>query len=115
MLPGMFCVLVQLLWTLSEPFFWDAATIGLSWPHTLIRLPSWLSGKESPAMQETQKPRVQFLDQEDPLEKGLAIHSSILSWKIPWTEEPGGLQSRGVAKNVRSMDWLRASFFLAAH
>ena len=93
MLPGMFCVLVQLLWTLSEPFFWDAATIGLSWPHTLIRLSSWLSGKESPAMQETQKPQVQFLDQEDPLEKGLAIHSSILSWKIPWAEEPGRLQS----------------------
>ena len=113
MLPGAFCVLVQPLWTLSELFFWDAATVGLSGPHALIKLPSWLSGKESPAMQETQKPRVQFLGQEDPLEKGLAIHSSILSWKIP--VEPGGLQSTGVAKKMRSMDWLRASFFLAAH
>ena len=44
------------------------------------------------AMQET---RVRFLGQEDPLEKEMAIHSSTLAWKIPWTEEPGGLQSRG--------------------
>ena len=43
-----------------------------------------------PAMQET---RVQFLGQEDPLEKGMATQSSILAWEIPWTEEPGGLQS----------------------
>ena len=41
-------------------------------------------------MQETW---VQFLGQEDPLEKGIATHSSILAWRIPWTEEPGGLQS----------------------
>ena len=45
-----------------------------------------------PAMQETQ---VRSLDQEDPLEKGIATHSSILAWRIPWIEEPGGLQSRG--------------------
>ena len=43
-------------------------------------------------MQETQ---VQFLDQEDPLEEAMATHSSILACEIPWTEEPGGLQSRG--------------------
>ena len=43
-------------------------------------------------MQETQ---VQSLGQEDPLEEGMAAHSSILAWRIPWTEEPGGLQSRG--------------------
>ena len=36
---------------------------------------------------------VRFLGQEDPLEEGMAAHSSILAWKIPWTEEPGGLQS----------------------
>ena len=47
--------------------------------------------KES-AMWETQ---VQFLDQEDPLEKGMATHFSIRVWRIPWTEEPGGLQSMG--------------------
>ena len=42
--------------------------------------------KNLPAMQETQ---VQFLGQEDPLEKEMASHSSILAWRIPWTEEPG--------------------------
>ena len=45
-----------------------------------------------PAMQETQ---VQSLGQEDPPEKGMATHSSVLIWRIPWTEEPGGLQSVG--------------------
>ena len=44
------------------------------------------------AMQET---HVQSLGQEDPLEKGMAIHSSILAWRIPWTKELGGLQSMG--------------------
>ena len=38
---------------------------------------------------------VQSLGQEDPLEKGLATHSGILAWRIPWTEEPGGLQTMG--------------------
>ena len=46
--------------------------------------------KNPPAMQETQ---VRFLDWEDPLEKGMATHSGILAWRIPWTEEPGRLQS----------------------
>ena len=45
-----------------------------------------------PAMWETW---VQSLGQEDPLEKEMATHSSILAWEIPWTEEPGGLQSLG--------------------
>ena len=48
--------------------------------------------KNLSSMQETQ---VQSLGQEDPLEKGMATHSSILAWEIPWTEEPGGLQSTG--------------------
>ena len=48
--------------------------------------------KHVPAMQET---RVRFLGQEDPPEKEMAIHSSTLAWKIPRTEEPGGLQSMG--------------------
>ena len=48
--------------------------------------------KNPPAMQETQ---VQFLGWEDPLEKELATHSCILVWEVPWTEEPGGLQSMG--------------------
>ena len=44
-------------------------------------------------MQEMQKTRIQSLGGEDPLEEGMAPHSKILSWEIPWTEEPGGLQS----------------------
>ena len=48
--------------------------------------------KHLPTMQETQ---VQSLDQEDLLEKEIATHSSILAWRIPWTEEPGGLQPTG--------------------
>ena len=48
--------------------------------------------KNLPAMQETW---VQFLGQEDPLEKGMATHSSALAWRIPWTEEPSGLQCMG--------------------
>ena len=46
--------------------------------------------KNLPAMQETQ---VQSLGRKDPLEKGMTTHSSILAWRIPWTEEPSGLQS----------------------
>ena len=46
-------------------------------------------------LQETQETRVQSLGGEDPLEEGMATHSSVLAWSIPWTEEPGGLQSMG--------------------
>ena len=46
-------------------------------------------------MLEMQETQVQPLDQEDPLEKGMATHSNILAQKIPWTEKPGGLQSMG--------------------
>ena len=53
-------------------------------------------------MQETW---VQFLGQEDPLEKGMAPHSSILSWRIPWTEDPGGLQSIGSQKSWTWLSW----------
>ena len=46
-------------------------------------------------MQEMSETWVRSLGQEDPLEEGMATHSSILGWRIPWTEEPGGLQSMG--------------------
>ena len=46
-----------------------------------------------PATQEMQDTWVQSLSQEDPLEEGMATHPSIIAWRIPWTEEPGGLQS----------------------
>ena len=57
----------------------------------LCLIPGGSNGKESACNAETQ---VQSLVHEDPLEKGMATHSRILTWRIPWTEEPGGLQSR---------------------
>ena len=49
-------------------------------------------------MQEPQATWVQSLSQEDPLEEGIATHSSVLAWRIPWKEEPGGLQSVGLQR-----------------
>ena len=77
------------------------ARLHLVHTHTHIHTPRHIYGssliaksvKNLPAMQETQ---VQFLDQEDALEKEMATHSSILAWRIPQTEEPGGLQSIGL-------------------
>ena len=60
-----------------------------------LGFPGGSDGKNLPAMQETS---VWSLGWKDPLEKGMATHSSILTWKIPWTEEPGGLQSIGLQK-----------------
>ena len=57
--------------------------------------------KNLPAMQETS---VRPLGQEDPLEKEMTTHSSILAWRIPWTEEPGGLQSMGSQSRARLSD-----------
>ena len=67
----------------------------------LLELPRWLSGRVCLPLQETQ---VQSLGWEDPLEKEMATHSSILAWEIPWTEKSGGLQVHGVTKN-----WTRLS------
>ena len=53
------------------------------------------SVKNLPAVQENWVPS---LDLEEPLEKGMPTHSSILAWKIPWTEDPGGLQSMGLQR-----------------
>ena len=60
--------------------------------------------KGMPALQETWETRVWSLSWEDPLEEEMATHSSILAWKIPWTEEPGGLQSK-VSQRVKH-DWV---------
>ena len=51
--------------------------------------------KNLPAVQEAQETRVRSPGWKDPLEEGIATHSSILAWRIQWTEEPGGLQSMG--------------------
>ena len=53
--------------------------------------------KNPPTMWET---RVRSLSQEDPLEKGMATHTSTLAWRIPWTEEPGGLQPMGSESQI---------------
>ena len=61
-----------------------------------LGFPSGSAVKNPPAMQEMW---VRSLDQGDPLEKGMATLSSILAWEIPWMEEPGRLQSRGLQKS----------------
>ena len=58
-------------------------------------------------MQEIQETQVQSLGQEDPLEDEMATHSSILAWRIPWKEEPGGLQHVGLV--AKSQTWLRTA------
>ena len=55
--------------------------------------------KNLPAMQETQEVQIQSLGWKDPLEKEMDTHSSVLAWRIPWTEEPGRLQPMGVTKS----------------
>ena len=65
-------------------------------------LPRWHSGKD-PTCQCRREMWVRFLGQEDPLEESMVTHSNILPWRLPWTEEPGGLQSI-VSQRVRH-DW----------
>ena len=57
-------------------------------------------------MQEMQESRVKSLGLEDPLEEGMATHSSILAWRIPWTEKPGGIQSTGTQKVAPDQSYL---------
>ena len=61
--------------------------------HLWMGFPGSTSGEESLPMQETHEMQVQSLGQEDPLEEDKAPHSHFLAWTIPWTEEPGRLQS----------------------
>ena len=64
--------------------------------------------KNPPAVQETEETWVPSLGREDPLEKGMATHSSILGWRIPWTEKPGGLYSMGLQR--AGYDWVTNTF-----
>ena len=78
----------------------------------------WDWALENPCLptQETQEMQVWFLGQEDPLEQGMATHSSILAWKNPRTEEPGGLQSTGhdwAHKHIRKMGVKDETLFFA--
>ena len=68
-------------------------TLEMFYPHVTEAwdFPRGSGVKNPPAMQELQEIKVQSLGQEDPLEEAMATHSSILAWRIPWTEEPGGL------------------------
>ena len=77
---------------------WCAAVHGVATEqsqHSFIRVPGGSDSKESACNEDIW---VQFLGQEDFVEKGMATHSRILAWRIPWTEEPGGLQSVGLQR-----------------
>ena len=64
-------------------------------PHIIWGLPGGSAVKNPPAIRELQEMWVRSLCEEDPLEDGMATRPSILAWRIPWSEEPGGLQSIG--------------------
>ena len=85
----LYCQLIIKKKTVSQ-YYWKVLPQGILNSPTLCQL--YVSVKHLTIIQETQ---VQFLGREDLLEKEMAIHSSILAWKIPWTEEPGRLQSMG--------------------
>ena len=92
------CTLSLILLPLSKPTFQEvlshlvSTVIGIT--NTRLSLVVW-TVKNPPAMQEAQ---VGSLGREEPLEKGMATHSSILAWRILWTEKPGGLQSVGLQR-----------------
>ena len=73
-------------------FFWQVFVTSILF---LWRLPQWLSGKESACNAGATGDAGSIPGSGDPLEEGMATHSSILAWGIPWTEKPGGLQSMG--------------------
>ena len=77
---------------------WSGTSLGcdLHLPNDQWGFPGGTVVKNPPAKQETE---VQSLGWEDPPEKGMAAHSNILAWEIPWTEEPDGLQSTGSQKS----------------
>ena len=84
-------------WSLSHLRLYHSTTfssaksdMGLSW-----WLPQWLSGSANTGLLPLQQSQVRSLGWKNPLEKEIATHSSILAWEIPWTEEPGGLQTMG--------------------
>ena len=78
----------------------------------VLWFPCWLSGKESICNAgDLQETRVQSLGWEDALEEEMATHSYILAWRIPWREEPGGLQSMG-SQRIHTTERLTFSFIL---
>ena len=75
-----------------------AVIVFLSLSLSLLGFPGGSEVNNLPAMQEPQKMRVQSLGREGPLEEDMASHSSILTWRIPWAEEPGGPESLGLQR-----------------
>ena len=71
-------------------------------PHLKI-FPSGTRAKELACLCRRHETQIQSLGHEDPLEEGMATHSSILAWRIPWTEEPGGLQSMGPQRDMTGL------------
>ena len=84
-------------------FTYYVVPLGHLFKYPVILIPCGISGKEYASQCSRQKIRVQFLGWEDPLEESMATHSSILAWRIPWTEEPGGLQVLGLQRGGH--DW----------
>ena len=83
-----------MLKNIKEKIFYHFFFLNLGVSVAVKGFPGGASGKEPACQtQKTLQTRVQSLGQEDPLEKGMAIHSSILAWRTPWAEQPGGLQS----------------------
>ena len=76
----------------------DLATSGNLFCSRYWAFPDGASGKEHACQCRRHETRVRSLGQKDPLEESMATHSSMLAWRIPWTEEPGGLQSRALQK-----------------
>ena len=95
-------ILLQLYYLMLNGFiiFQEYNTIKQIYKSTASPVAPWC--KNLPATQETQEMRVRSLGQEDPLEEEIATHSSILAWKIPWTEEPGRLKSMGHKESDRT-------------
>ena len=74
---------------------------------TCLGFPGGSAVNNLPAVQEMQKMRVRSLGQKDLLEEEMETHSSILAWRIPWTEEPGGLQSIGSQRDsTEAIEWV---------
>ena len=88
----------------SGNFLCQLAPLSAAWgfiqlsPPSPLGLPSGTSSKEPACPCRGQKRQVRSVGREDPLEEGMATHSSILAWRVPWTEEPGGLQSMGLQR-----------------
>ena len=78
----------------------------------MLGFPGGASGPGTPANAEDKEIRVRSPGREDPLEKGMTTHSSILAWRISWTEEPGGLQSMGSQRVETTEATLHACIYM---